>query len=507
MDREARIKLIAEGAQRAAGDFRQVAGEVSGLGKAASTAEKQLKQVAASVFHAASDFARAANDVKPISFQASADNAKRFEDSVTRLAVRTTKDVGTLKTQFRDVAKEIGVVPQRAADAARALTKATGSNDAAAALSALGVEANETDRSLEEMAELGATLYSKLGVPMDKIGDAIRKARTAAADFSTVGGHMALEDTLVRLGPQLARVGGGVSRSLALVAALGRGKSKEVAEETTTSVLATLDKMPRLLVAKAMRQETKQHDYKPYEVDASGREVLKPEVPAILQRRLKRLPEAAGYNLFGGDTQAYHAFMGVDWKGVTTEELRLELEGDLRADAETARRPGLQHRRASTAPSRLAGVEKLVLAPGSSGSRFAATTAGRRARTDAERADVELEVGDFVQGQRDKRNDAYAGHRGAQAAVDTVKAYLPSGVERALDLVEAVGVEAKSRSEGRSPSITSGAGAAPLPVRLDSTSLEAIRAAARGQAPAAGRSPAAQAVEDNKARNRGSLSY
>ena len=90
------------------------------------------------------------NDVKPISFASAADSAKRFDDSVTRLAVRANRDVGMLKQQFRDTGKEIGVMPDKVAAAARALTKMTGSSDASDAIRDLGAEElpDETAREL-----------------------------------------------------------------------------------------------------------------------------------------------------------------------------------------------------------------------------------------------------------------------------------------------------------------------------------------------------------------------
>ena len=77
----------------------------------------------------------------------------------------------------------------------------TYSGDASEAIRALGDEANDTDRSLEDMTELGAALYNKLGVPMDKVGEAIKRIRSVATDLQTAGGHIALEDSLVRLAP------------------------------------------------------------------------------------------------------------------------------------------------------------------------------------------------------------------------------------------------------------------------------------------------------------------
>lgn len=513
MDREARIKLIAEGASRAAGEVRKVGDELGKVKGVAGAAGKAITEAGKAAFRMASDAARAANDVRPLNFQANTDSAKRFEDVVTRMAVRSGKDVAVLKTRFREVGQEIGVMPQRVAEATRALGRMTSSGEAAEAMADLGTEANDTDRTLEEMTEIGATLYNKLGVPMDRIGDAIRKVRTVAADFSTVGGHVALEETLVRLGPLLARFQGGLNRAAATVAVLGRGKSAEVAQETNEAVLGTLQGLDSILLTRKMRQITGQRDYKPYALDAQGRVVLKREVPGLLQKHFRTLPRSAVYNLFGRSPQGIQSaetFLQADLDAIPTEEARLELQEDAREDAqratrqESTHRPGDESRRARS----IGDLDRLLKQPGRTPSRFAATTAGQRARTDVERADVELEVGDFLARQQDKRNAAYAGRRGTQAAIDTVKAYLPGTAERVVDLLEAGATEARSRYQGAMPS-GGPAPATPPTVNLSSQSTKALAEALRNAPPVVrvGNGPAAQAVEDNKAKGRGAANF
>lgn len=503
MDREARIKLIAEGASRAASDVRGVSGEVGKLGGMAGKAQGVLKELRKSAFRMASDAARAMNDVKPLNFAQAADSAKRFDDVVTRMAIRANKDVGTLKQQFKDTGKELGIMPDRIAQTARALTKMTGSADAADAMKALGIEANDTDRSIEEMTELGATLYSKLGVPMDKIGDAFRKARSTANEFSTVGGHLALEDSLVRLAPLLARVAGGVNRATATLAVLGQGKSAEVAQETSGSILSTLEGLDPLLLTRKMRQITRDRNYKPYETDAAGRVVLKREVPGVLQRHFRKLPRTAIYGLFGRSMQGVQAaetFLSTDLSQIPTEEARLELEEDIRADAQRKARQNAQHRPGGARPL------SDLFAPGTGNpSQFAATRAGERAQADVEREVVSQDAGEVIQNQRDKRNQAYKGHRGAQLAVDTVKQYLPSTAERVIDIVEAAGVEGKHRIESSRPS----ASGAPVTVHLDTASMKGLSDALRNSPPIVrpGKSAAAQAVEDSKAKGRAAANF
>lgn len=508
MEREASIKLIAEGASRAAGDVRRVKDEVGGIEGVAQGANRALKDVAKALYTMATDAARAANDTKAISFGGAADSAKKFEESVTRLAVRTGHDVGTLKTQFRDVGVQIGVVPQRVAELARSLTKLTYSGDTTEAIKDLGDEANDTDRSLEEMAELGATLYNKLGVPMDKIGDAIRKVRTVANDLRTAGGHIALEDSLVRLGPLLSNFQGGLNRAAATVGVLGKGKSAQVAQETSAQVLGTLESLDPLLLTKKLREITGDRNYKPYTKDAAGRVVQKSEVAGLLQGYLRKRPRSAAYALFGrsrAGVQAAETFLEANLGDVTTEETRLELQ----EDAENARRARSQaesqHRGEPTDLERRAQRYEGLDVSSRGGNRFSGTAAGRRARTDVERGNVELSAGDVIQEQRDKRNQLYARHRGTQAAVDTVKGYLPPYLERAADLAEAAAVQGETYLRSRPAS------GKPERIQVDLSpgSVKGIADAIRSAPPViqAPKGPAATAVEDSKARHRGGANF
>jgi hypothetical protein len=125
----------------------------------------------------------------------------------------------------------------------------------------------------------------------------------------------------------------------------------------------------------------------------------------------------------------------------------------------------------------------------------------QRARVDAERQNVELEAGEVVQQQRDKRNALYEGNRKAQAAVDTLKTYMPSTAERVTDIVESVGVEAITEHK---------AGRAAVPtVELGAKSIESMaRAVSRSPIIAKPeQSSSSKAVEDSKAKNRGGANY
>jgi hypothetical protein len=462
-----------------------------------------VKEVLKSAYQAAADYSRAANDIKPINFGTSADRAKAFDDQLTRMAVRGGQNVDVLKKKFKETGVEIGVMPERVAATARALQKATYSNDSADAMRALGDEANDTDRSLEDMVEIGSALYTKLGVPMDKVGVAIKTIRNAAQDLQTIGGHIALEDTLVRLSPLLAKFGGGLRRAAATVGVIGKGKSPEVAEEEAALIFGSLERADPLLVTKAFRETGGDRNYKPYERDpATGRTRLKREALPMLQQRARKAPGGMGalIRLFGGGIAgvgAAETFLKLDFGEIATEEAKLEFAEDLQAIQESQDRGQLQHE--PGAPRR--GIERYRgLDLGTGGNKFRATKAGRRAQTDVERGNVELGVGDVTQDLRDRRNARYSGNRGAQAAVDTAGAYLPPLAGNVINLLEtaASGVGAARDSITR-PSSTPKIG-------LDDATINKLGQQLRQPTvPAPG--PAAQAVESNKAAGRAAANF
>lgn len=504
MDREARIKLIAEGAGRAASDVRSVSSEVSGLGKAADKAQGALKEVGKAAFRMASDAARAMNDVRPLNFSQAADTAKRFDDVVTRMAVRANRDVGQLKIQFRDTGRELGIMPDRIAQASRALTKMTGSAEAADAMKALGEEANDTDRSIEEMGDLGATLFNKLGVPMNKIGDAIERVKGVAADFQNVGGRLALEDSLVRLGPLLARFQGTVGQAAATLAVLGQGKSKEVGEHTSEAILGAFAHADPLLVTRKTRQLFHNPHYNPFVTNEQGQDVIKRDALIKLQQHFRKLPFGAVLRFFGNDVTAARTFVD------SRNRLELVEEAEKRTEATRKALVGegamdLEHLR----PSDIAAIREYDrkvqgLQPKPSG--LAATEAGERARTDVERSDVELEAGEVIQRQADKRNRMYRGQRHQQAGIDTIKHYLPTTWERATDVVEAVAADNASNAGGAgAPTSRTDR----LTVDLSPQSIQGVARAVQAAPPVVrpARSPAAQAVEDSKAKGRVTANY
>jgi hypothetical protein len=170
-------------------------------------ASSALQEIGRVAFRVASDVSRAFNDVKPIDFGRAGDSARNFSDRVAQYAQRFGTDAGAMRAKFMGVGEQIGVSSERVAGFTRRLSEMT-ATDASGAVKELGNYANETGRDLEEVGEVGSTLINKLGVPVDKVGDSLERLKDIALDFSTVGGSLALERSLMRVAPMLARLGG-----------------------------------------------------------------------------------------------------------------------------------------------------------------------------------------------------------------------------------------------------------------------------------------------------------
>jgi len=500
VDREAKIKLIAEGASRAQAETNRTADAVGNIGTKAGLASGALQELGRVAFRIASDAARAFNDVRPIEFGKAGDQARQFSDQIARYAQRFGADAGSMRSQFMQVGESIGATSDRVAVFARSLSEIT-STDAAGAVRDLGEYANQTGRELEEVTEIGGTLMAKLGVPVDKVGESLQRLRDIAQDFSTVGGSIALEKTLLRAAPMVAQMAGGLSKNMAVIGALTKGQAPEVAAETAQGYFAAFAQADPALMTRKTRQILHDPTYQPYTVDAAtGRLQLKEEVPQILMPAFRKAARPALYQFFGGGM-----------RGVSIAE-RL-LRADMGAAAEHEKRTEETQRAlvgegavdiSKLTPSQIARIREQgfqEFGGAAPGKTEAERIRAQRARVDAERQNVELEAGEVVQQQRDKRNALYEGNRKAQAAVDTLKTYMPSTAERVTDIVESVGVEAITEHK---------AGRAAVPtVELGAKSIESMaRAVSRSPIIAKPeQSSSSKAVEDSKAKNRGGANY
>lgn len=486
MDRETKIKLIAEGASRAQADLNRTAESVGKVGEKASAAGGAMRELGRMAFRMASDVSRAFNDVKPIDFGASGDKARAFADSTARYAQKVGGDAGQIAESFKAAGVSIGVTAERVASFTKGLQASSLNDGAAGAVEQLGQYANSTGRELEEVAEVGSLFLGKLGMPVEKVGESLAKVRDIAKEFSTVGGTLALERSLVRLGPTLQAVSGSFSQQAALVAELGKGKSPDVADETAGSVLGTIQGLDALKFNKKMTQLTGDAEHQSIVPNANGRYGYKLEDLQLWQKHLRSIPRSAAYQPFGTSLQGIQAaetFIRADLSKLGKAGARSGLIVDLVGYGEKRRR--------------------------------------ERAQAEVERSNVELEVGEVVVDQQAERNKLYKNHRGAQAAVDTVKKYLPTKTEGAVDIAEAAVVHglanyedsfeariAKQQSR-RAKSAASSNAQVQATVEIGPASIANLAKAVSNRPVIAkpDKSSSAAAVEDSKARNRGGANH
>ena len=437
-------------------------------------------------FRMASDVSRAFNDVKPIDFGASGDKARAFADSTARYAQKVGGDAGQIAESFKAAGVSIGVTAERVASFTKGLQASSLNDGAAGAVEQLGQYANSTGRELEEVAEVGSLFLGKLGMPVEKVGESLAKVRDIAKEFSTVGGTLALERSLVRLGPTLQAVSGSFSQQAALVAELGKGKSPDVADETAGSVLGTIQGLDALKFNKKMTQLTGDAEHQSIVPNANGRYGYKLEDLQLWQKHLRSIPRSAAYQPFGTSLQGIQAaetFIRADLSKLGKAGARSGLIVDSVGYGEKRRR--------------------------------------ERAQAEVERSNVELEVGEVVVDQQAERNKLYKNHRGAQAAVDTLKKYAPTKAEGAIDIAEAAVVHgladyedsfeariAKQQSR-RAKNAASSNAQVQATVEIGPASIANLAKAVSNRPVIAkpDKSSSAAAVEDSKARNRGGANH
>ncbi|TXH43152.1 MAG: hypothetical protein E6Q97_34470 [Desulfurellales bacterium] len=215
------------------------------LGSAiASNAVPALKTVGGAIGGLVSDGLRAAGVLQTISLANAVEDAKRLDLATAKLGQSAGVSGSILKSNFDAVEKKTLTSSVAMADFSRSLGWATyDSKFAADSVGALGEEALAVGRDLGDELPLAVALRG-LGTEARDLPNELGRIRDMAERIGTVGGHMALKDTLAALGPQLA----GVSMQApdarvkleALIAVLGKGLKPEQATAVGSAALQTI---------------------------------------------------------------------------------------------------------------------------------------------------------------------------------------------------------------------------------------------------------------------------
>lgn len=187
---------------------------------------------------------RAAGVLSDITLGRAVAEAKQFDQVTTHLGLNAKTSVTELQTKFKGLEARILTSAPAIASFGAELGRATYDGKSAAdAVKGLGLEALATGRTLQDELQLGATLRTGLGVVGDTIGE-LDRLRAIADQVGTVGGHLALQDSLIALRPQLEGVNTSTDEARAkleaLVAVLGKGLRPGQATAAASAALSTL---------------------------------------------------------------------------------------------------------------------------------------------------------------------------------------------------------------------------------------------------------------------------
>lgn len=459
MSREAKIKLIAEGAARAQGDIRGTT--------------RALTELRDAAFHFASDAAKAFNNFKPINFESSANEAKRFEEAVTRLTFRAGGNAQDLISKFKAIGEAIGTGADKVVEFSRAFTDRTQVALPTEAIQEVGKYANDSGRTLADMLGTTTVLFNKLNVPAAKFGATLRDIQQIAKDSRFAGGAVGLEQSIARSADLLAKVGGSAEQKAALMAELGRGKSPEVAQETAQRILSRITGAGAMEWDRMMMAETGRHAFA---AGPGGRIVLKPEALPTLQKRLRSIAYEAGVTLFGNTPeglQDLETFTRANLGRAARIAGQAERIGGLTDETKTVfRRKDMIPLKGLTQEALDRINRETALTPTEEGG-FLGTSAGARAKVSAEEQNLRLKIGEVVAGQQDKAARTLS--TGTRAAIGTLGEYLGPTAGRALEIGTAVGVGVLGTDKPKGQPAPQG----PIDVRLDASSIKKITDAMR----------------------------
>ena len=218
------------------------------LGKVGTTASSKLggalRTVGGAIGGLVSDGLRAAGVLQTISLANAVEDAKRLDLATAKLGQSAGVSGTLLRNNFDAVEKKTLTAAGVMADFSRSLGRATyDSKFAADSVGALGEEALAVGRDLGDELPLAVALRG-VGVAARDLPNELGRIRDMAERVGTVGGHMALKDTLAALGPQLAGVSmqapDARAKLEALVAVLGKGLKPEQATAVGSAALQTI---------------------------------------------------------------------------------------------------------------------------------------------------------------------------------------------------------------------------------------------------------------------------
>lgn len=436
MQKEAKLKIGVEGADRAARELRGVKAAASDLGKGlVGGGLGSFKELGANIRALADDVAKAATGIKSFDFGAAKDRAKGFEEQITRLSLRSGESVGRLSAGFKQVAQDVGVMPERLVETATSFARMTydGSN-AVKMVQDLGDKANDSGRQVEDLLPLATTLRNAFGVGTGDMAKGFDRVRQVAEDLKIAGGERAFQDLIVGLGPQIERLGLTSEKAgnqiRALIGESVKGiKSPGLQREAAAGAVSGPGASPAELIRTL--------EYNPYDKKTGQiREDLRLKVEEDIRNKTrKRLGGQGGWlaymNQYGAEEGTRRWNRNYDEVRETArkqDELDTVSATPLRPpDAPLLSQKGVVTTGGGTMDQAVMPryYSTLNLKGG-----YRPTVAGLRNSREVEKAMTELGVGVSLARVEDEYQDTFKGARGVQAGVETALGVLPNSAQQ-----------------------------------------------------------------------------
>lgn len=399
---EARIRLGLDGAE-------SVKGGLKGVRDGLNQLDSAVGNIGANVVRMGKDFLRAAADIKGIDFGQAAAKARELDDRIARFAVRGGKNVDELRKKFEELGLKTGVGTERMAAAAQQMDSMSlsGIDESTRMMAVLGEYAEDTGRSIEEMVGFGDTMFTKLGLPAQRVAVELDRLRAIAGDTKMSSGFLGLERTLQRLAPLLAKIQGGTSKASAEKAYLeSRGYSPDVVNQFQEKLYQNLASTPEYVARKAMNAKRGANWTKRFGF------VYDPKTGRKVMSRVGR--EAFLEYVNSRPTNAKTSWMGDEGLGEMISEVvkgRKSIEG-IEERADYAADPN--------ALDKAYYEEHPEEAPHEQRQRFRDLAEGRRKRREIARENAMNAVGREANESGDFVSGVWGEHHTARAVVDTI---------------------------------------------------------------------------------------
>lgn len=219
-DKEARIRIGIDNASQTIADLNKIVGAFRNIGASLGGLKKQADDAAGAIVR-----------IRPLNLTKATDEAQAFRDQVTKISFAAGdagKNVDFLQAKFEQVGERIKVNAPEVSSFVMSLGRMTGDfKGVINAAEDLGRAMNNMGLTMDEMREIGASLYNSIGVPIKDIAGEMEDFGKIAENVGTRGGKVGLLKSLQELGPQIEKFDTSTPEKRRRIAAFVAGMSAQ----------------------------------------------------------------------------------------------------------------------------------------------------------------------------------------------------------------------------------------------------------------------------------------